>query len=156
MSYVAKVLEPDEEIRYLAKLSWTAYVPGVLAIVVAIAIAVFGMTYSVDHVFVYGIGALLAAVIGLIGVLMVASAFYQRWTTEIAVTNRRVILKRGLVVRHTIEMNMSKVESVDVAQSILGRILNYGNVTIRGTGSSLEPINGIDNPLAFRSSITSI
>ena len=156
MSYVAKVLEPGEEIRYQAQLSWTIFVPGALAIIAAILIALLGMHFGNDHLYVYDAAKILAAVVGLIGILMMLAAFYQRWTTEIAVTNKRVILKRGLVVRRTIEMNMSKVESVDVVQSILGRLLGYGDVTIRGTGSSLEPINGIDNPLAFRSSITSI
>jgi len=60
-------------------------------------------------------------------------ALIQRWTTEIAVTNRRIIVKRGLIWRQSMEMNLNKVESVYVAQSILGRLLNYGNVDVLGT-----------------------
>jgi len=156
MSYVVKVLEPGEEVRYKAKLSWTAYVPGAFVLIVGIAIALVGLYFADVHEYIYIAGKIIGALIGLGGLLMLAEAFYRRWTTEIAVTNKRVILKRGLVVRRTIEMNMSKVESVDVVQSVLGRVMGYGNVTIRGTGSSLEPIYGIDDPLGFRSSITSL
>jgi uncharacterized membrane protein YdbT with pleckstrin-like domain len=66
----------------------------------------------------------------------------------------RVIYKAGLFSRHTIEMSLGKVESVDVDRSILGRIFGYGTVVVRGTGGSLEPIRNIGDPLAFRNNIT--
>ena len=78
----------------------------------------------------------------------------RRWTTELAVTNRRVIYKRGFISRHTIEMNMDKVESVDVDQTILGRMMGYGNIVVRGTGSGLEPMRDIADPLTFRNHVT--
>jgi uncharacterized membrane protein YdbT with pleckstrin-like domain len=81
-------------------------------------------------------------------------AWFKRWTTEIDVTDRRVIYKRGFLRRHTVEMNMDKIESVDVDQSILGRILDYGDITIRGTGVSLETLPMIGSPLAFRNHVT--
>ena len=69
-------------------------------------------------------------------------------------TDRRVVYKTGLIRRHTIEMNMDKVESVNVDQSILGRIFGYGTVDIRGTGGGLEPLRNIRDPLAFRNHVT--
>jgi uncharacterized membrane protein YdbT with pleckstrin-like domain len=89
-----------------------------------------------------------------IGALQLFSAWLKQWTTEIAVTDRRVIYKTGLVSRRTVEMNMDKVESVDVTQDIFGRIFNYGTVLIRGTGASLEPLTTIATPLALRNAIT--
>jgi uncharacterized membrane protein YdbT with pleckstrin-like domain len=83
-----------------------------------------------------------------------AYAWFRRWTTEIAVTDRRVILKRGFIRRATMEMNLAKVESVDVDQTLSGRLFNYGNVTIRGTGSSFEILRTIDAPLKLRSTVT--
>jgi hypothetical protein len=70
------------------------------------------------------------------------------------VTDRRIILKRGFIRRHTIEMNMQKVESVDVDQTLIGRLFNYGNVTIHGTGSSFENLRMIDPPLRLRTTVT--
>jgi uncharacterized membrane protein YdbT with pleckstrin-like domain len=64
------------------------------------------------------------------------------------------VYKRGFIPRHTVEMNMDKVESVDVDQSILGRMLNYGDITIRGTGLGIEPLHNIDEPLEFRNQVT--
>ena len=81
-------------------------------------------------------------------------AFIRRAATELAVTDHRVIYKTGLLSRHTIEMNLDKVESVDVDQTLLGRLFGYGTITVRGTGGSLEPIRDIGDPLTFRSFIT--
>jgi uncharacterized membrane protein YdbT with pleckstrin-like domain len=81
-------------------------------------------------------------------------AFIRRASTELAVTDQRVIYKTGLLARHTLEMNRGKVESVAVDQTLLGRLFGYGTVIVRGTGSTLEPIRNISDPLTFRSYIT--
>ncbi len=69
-------------------------------------------------------------------------------------TNRRIIWKRGFINRRTVEMNMDKVASVDVIQSILGRVFNYGDIIIRGPGVTAEPLRGIDRPLELRNHVT--
>jgi len=81
-------------------------------------------------------------------------AWFHRMATETDVTNLRVVHKTGLIKRRTFEIALDKVESVDVNQSILGRILNYGNVTIMGVGEGRETISTIASPLAFRNAIT--
>ena len=86
----------------------------------------------------------------------VSRSAIRRATTELVVTDRRVILKRGIFSRQTIEMNRAKVESVDVDQTVMGRIMGYGTVIVRGTGGGLEPIRNIAHPLAFRSHITAV
>src|SRR5258708_37814690 len=73
---------------------------------------------------------------------------------DIAVTDRRGLYKPGILQRHSMEMNRSKVETVGVNQSILGRLLGYGTIIVRGTGGSFEPIQFIGDPLTFRSHIT--
>ena len=103
------------------------------------------------------------------GVLFVVSflhAWFIRWITEIAVTDRRVIYKRGFINRHTDEMNMDKVASVDVDQSILGRMLDYGTVHVhrhrrrakyrrsRTSARGIEHLHRVASPLALRSAIT--
>ena len=74
----------------------------------------------------------------------------DRYADEFAVTNKRVIVKTGLISRRTLEMNLSKIESVNVDQSIMGRILGYGTITIIGTGGTRESFPKIANPLLFR------
>ena len=79
----------------------------------------------------------------------------MRWITEFAITNRRVIYKRGFIWRITAEMNMDKVETVDVGQSILGRLLDYGLLQVKGTGSGQGIIvKRIAAPVALRNAIT--
>lgn len=74
----------------------------------------------------------------------------DRWTDEFAITNKRVIIKIGLIRRRTIELNLTKIESVNVVQSVLGRILGFGSIIIVGTGGTKEIFLNIKQPLKFR------
>jgi uncharacterized membrane protein YdbT with pleckstrin-like domain len=90
----------------------------------------------------------------LVAVALLIQQWLRWWVTEIAITDRRVIYKKGLIRRQTNEMNMDKVESVQIDQSILGRILDYGDVTILGTGEGFETLRTIAGPIELRNSIT--
>ncbi|MFL4978112.1 MAG: PH domain-containing protein [Xanthobacteraceae bacterium] len=155
MSYVKHVLQPGEEVRHAASLHWSLYLPGLLVCVLALIVALLRPDPSVHWVtnrtFVIAAWLLFAA-----GLILLAQAWFRWWTTEIAVTNRRVIYKTGFIWRDTTEMHMDKVESVDVKQSILGRILDYGDVEIRGVGTGFEPLRRIDAPLELRNHITAV
>ena len=96
----------------------------------------------------------LAAVAGLAALYWTATAWFHRWTTETDITDMRVVHKTGFIKRRTFEMSLAKVESVDVNQSILGRLMNYGDVTIQGVGEGTQTISTIASPLGFRNAIT--
>jgi uncharacterized membrane protein YdbT with pleckstrin-like domain len=148
MSYVRSVLQPGEKIIAIGRLSWIVYHRAILLLIVGIILIVLERIFWGETVVIL--------ITALFGVLTLAAAFqgwFQRWITEIAVTDRRVIYKRGFINRHTIEMNMDKVATVDVDQSVLGRLLNYGTVTVQGTGMSFEPLRRIEAPLALRNAI---
>lgn len=85
-----------------------------------------------------------------LGFYILVTPFIAKLTTELVITNRRIIAKFGFLRRDTIEINLSKIESIRVEQSILGRVFNYGGLIIIGTGGSKEPILEIDDPLEFR------
>ena len=152
MSYVNHVLQPGEEIRYFGKIHWVIYLPGLLMLAVAIAAYVASMSAQSLRDLWLIVGGLSLVV----ALLILLAAWFRSWTTEIAVTNKRIIYKRGFIRRRTIEMHMDKVESVDVAQSILGRLLNYGTITIRGVGVGIEPLPGIASPIEFRNHVTAV
>jgi len=78
------------------------------------------------------------------------AAWLERWLSEFVITNRRIIIKTGFIGRETFEMNLSKIESVNVDQSVMGRILNYGSITIIGSGGTRETFHNISRPMAFR------
>ena len=71
-------------------------------------------------------------------------------TSEFVITNKRIIIKTGFIARKTLEMNLNKIESVNVDQGIWGRILGYGTITIIGTGGTKESFPDISRPLLFR------
>ena len=142
MSYIRHVLQPGETIRYQGSVRWILYLHALLLAVVGAAASLLGTSLGMG-----GISNLLA-------VLLALRAWFIRWTNEIVVTDRRVIHAHGFIQRHTVEVHMDKIESVDVDQTVLGRILDYGDVTIRGTGTTLEPIREVDRPIAFRNEVT--
>jgi uncharacterized membrane protein YdbT with pleckstrin-like domain len=150
MSYVDTILEPGETIVYRTRPTWTLYTPAFF--LALCALIVFGL--ELNYVGLEAVGLTIAAIFALLAVASFLRAWFRRITTEIAVTDRRIILKRGFIRRHTIEMNMQKVESVDVDQTLAGRIFNYGDVTVRGTGSTFETLRMVDAPIKLRTSVT--
>jgi len=150
MSYVKSVLQPDEQVRYTTNIHWIIYLPGLGVLILA------GLAYwlALREVAAASLWIAIAIVLAIIAALMLLSAWFRRFITEIAVTNRRIIYKRGFISRSTIEMQMDKVESVDVEQSIVGRIFGYGDIVIRGVGVGIEPLKNIDSPIEFRNHVT--
>ena len=152
MSYVRSVLQPGENVRYATDIHWIVYLPGLLLLILAAVVYWFGhRPVAIGAAFIWDV---LAGVVLLAAAVWLFIAWFRRWTTEIAVTDRRIIYKRGFIRRHTVEMHLDKVESVDVEQSILGRIMNYGDISIHGTGAGIEDLKNIGSPIAFRNHVT--
>ncbi len=152
MKYVEQVLQPGEKVIYATSLHWLVYLRAILLLILALACLVAWAAIPEPGVALAL--KIVAALFGLVALVSGLGAVIRRSTTELAVTDRRVIYKTGIFQRHSMEMNTSKVETVGVNQSILGRILGYGTVMVRGTGGSFEPIPFIGDPLTFRSHIT--
>lgn len=150
--YIDDILQPGEKLLYSTNLHWVIYLPGLVGWIVSIALLV-GSQMILESTLIL-ICLALSAVAALIAFYLSFRAWFKRWTTETDVTTLRVVHKEGFIKRRTFEMSLDKVESVDVNQSILGRILNYGDVTIRGVGEGVERIRTIASPLAFRNFIT--
>jgi len=128
-SYVEEVLVADERILYQGNISaWS------------LSLYLF-------------LGVVLLPAFGL-GLILLAIAYVKYKSTELAVTNKRVIAKFGFVSRRTVEMTLSKVETIQVVQTVMGRIFNFGSLTISGAGIPQEPILGISSPMAFRKAFT--
>ena len=154
MGYVDKNLISDEAVTYRARLHWILFVkPALIAFaVIAVAGSFFyaadlGKELSTQWALLVWIAVLVIAALPLL------TTFLTWHSAEFAVTNKRVILKTGFVESKTAEMFLNKIESVGVDQSIGGRVLGFGSITIRGTGGSLEPFHRVSNPLRFRNEI---
>lgn len=151
--YIDEILQPGEKVLYSTNAHWMFYLPAIGAwIVVAILLIVSFVASAIPALMLVCWAS--AAVLAIAALFWTLKAWFHRWTTETDVTNMRVVHKTGFIKRRTFEMALDKIESVDVNQSILGRLLNYGDVTVNGVGEGRETIRTIAAPLAFRSSIT--
>jgi Bacterial PH domain len=149
MSYVERILQPGEQIRHISSIHWIVYWAGVGVTLLAAIAYWLSETRLLTRFWLYTAFAL-----ALVAVVLLVQEWFTWWVTEIAVTNRRVIYKKGFIRRRTNEMNMDKVESVQVDQSILGRMLDHGTVTILSTGEGFATLWTIASPVKLRNCIT--
>jgi uncharacterized membrane protein YdbT with pleckstrin-like domain len=136
-SYIEENLARDEQIIIKAQVTWLSQFWYLL----------FG-----------GIFVLLALpsknfIFFLVGAIFIGVAVIHVITTELALTNRRIIAKSGLIRRNTIELKVNRVESLGVDQGVLGRILNFGSIVVKGVGGSNAPIPYIAKPMEFRQQV---
>ena len=124
MSYIDDSLIEGETILHRARVSWWSQA-GLVILGILLLVLVVGLAFLI-------------------------AAWIRVRSTEIAITNRRVIAKFGFVKRDTVEINLDKVEALRVEQGFLGRMLNFGTVFISGAGTSVAPIQDIADPLVFR------
>jgi uncharacterized membrane protein YdbT with pleckstrin-like domain len=150
--YIDEILQPGEKVLYSTNAHWIFYLPAIGAWILALVLLILSRATITEGIILLCLSA--ASVVALAALYWTIKAWFHRWTTETDVTNMRVVHKTGFIKRRTFEMSLDKVESVDVNQSILGRILNYGSVTVRGVGEGAETIDMIASPLEFRSHIT--
>lgn len=128
MSYVDNALIRGENVVARASISWWAMLPSTILAVILI----------------------ITVYLSPLGILLLIISALRIWSTELAVTNKRVIAKFGLIRRNTVELRLDRIEGLRVNQGILGRIFNYGSVVVSGTGGTQEPIPAISRPLDFR------
>lgn len=150
--YIDKIIQPGERLLYSTNEHWMYFLPAIAAWIVVVAFLVLWRFFTSDVL--ASVCLAFAAVAGLAALYWTATAWFHRWTTETDVTNMRVVHKTGFIKRDTFEMSLDKVESVDVKQSILGRFMDYGDLTIQGVGEGTRTITTITAPLAFRNAIT--
>jgi uncharacterized membrane protein YdbT with pleckstrin-like domain len=140
MSYVDNSLIPDEQVAFRTRLHLVIFLPPILLLGISILLFAYGIAPGGE------IALAVAILWGLVKYVDYASS-------EFAVTNKRVIIKVGILRRRTVEMLNTKVEAIAVNQGIIGRILGYGNIVVTGTGGTNEPFNGISSPLEFRRAV---
>jgi uncharacterized membrane protein YdbT with pleckstrin-like domain len=152
--YIDEILQPGEKVLYSTNAHWIFYLPAMAAWIVALVLLILSVTAAAGvPSLVLGCWAA-ATVVAIVALFWTVRGWFHRLTTETDVTDRRVVHKTGFIKRRTFEIALDKIESVDVDQTILGRILNYGDVTIMGVGEGRQRITTIASPLAFRSAIT--
>jgi uncharacterized membrane protein YdbT with pleckstrin-like domain len=140
MSYVNNSLIPNEQVVYRTHLNLVIFTWPLLFAALALAALVLGYRMT-------------AGVLFILALVLLLPKYVAYATSEFAVTNKRLIVKVGVLRRRTIELQLSKVEAIAVEQGLLGRILGYGNIVVTGTGGTKEPFRTISGPLEFRRAV---
>jgi uncharacterized membrane protein YdbT with pleckstrin-like domain len=148
MSYLDDHLLAGERIVYRARLHWIIFGASIVVVVLGLVLAIVLQTLQPGYWY------LGMALVG-IGLLLAIGPAIRYLSSEFAVTDKRVLAKHGFIERESIETLLSKIEAIGVDQGIIGRVFDYGSITITGTGGTEESFPRISQPLEFRRQIQS-
>ena len=143
MGYIEANLLPGETVVQRARLHWIVFLKAGAVLVLGLGLLYFDPK-------------LIGLIVMAVGLVMAVPPWVSRVSSEFGVTSKRVIIKVGVIQRRTLELLIRQVEAISVDQSLTGRMLNYGTITLTGTGGVRETFHNISNPLEFRRSIQSL
>jgi len=143
MGYIEANLLPGETVVQRARLHWIVFLKAAAVLILGLGLLYFDPK-------------LIGLIVMAVGVLMALPPWISRVSSEFGVTSKRVIIKVGVLQRRTLELLIRQVEAISVDQSLTGRMLNYGTITLTGTGGVKETFHNISHPLEFRRSIQSL
>jgi uncharacterized membrane protein YdbT with pleckstrin-like domain len=148
VGYVERHLLPNERVVYKTRLHWIMFLRSWLVMLVGVVLA--GALWPIsDPPWLWYVGLVVVA----IGAFWALVHFVELMTSEFAVTTTRLIFKVGLIARYTTELLLSKVESIGVNQGLMARLLNYGDLTVTGTGGAREVFRRVRDPIGFRNHV---
>ena len=139
-SFVESSLTKDEKIVLNAKLHWALFIGSGLTLMIGLSMSSSSNSSIAGFLIIIG------------GAYFIKALMIWR-TTELALTNKRVISKWGIIRRRSVDTNLSKIEGVSFHQGIFGRLLGYGSVVIRGTGGDHQPVPFIRSPILFKNAV---
>ncbi|HYR70567.1 MAG TPA: PH domain-containing protein [Candidatus Acidoferrum sp.] len=148
MGYVERHLLAGERVVYKTRLHWVLFVkPALVVLAGMILMVLLRQVQDPPWLWIFG------AAVALIGLVWAFVHYVEVMTSEFAVTTSRLILKVGLISRYTTELLLAKVESIGVQQGLIGRVLNYGDLTVTGTGGAREIFRRVRDPIGFRNHV---
>ncbi len=161
MSYIEDNLMPNEKILYTARVHPAVFLAPLLIFIISVIVFFYGVNSSQATNLdagrmAGGFTVLISVVVFFYSILLALRAILILLTTEFGVTDRRIIAKTGFIRRNTLEILLPKVESLAVDQNILGRILNFGTVSVTGTGGTTGEFKPIADPVAVRKKFNQI
>jgi len=175
MDYIRQSLGEDEELVHVAHFHWMYTLAATLNVVFGIGLSVAIVVGSImvepmlPHFLKFDVPEdagwidlvravhpgikIIAFIVLVMGLYRYAQMMIIKATTEIAITNKRLVYKRGLVARYVGEMNIDRIEGVNVLQGVWGRIFNFGRIMVRGMGVGEVVLPSIEDPIKFRRAI---
>lgn len=170
--YLSRMLLADERIIHATELHWVLYTRGALFITTGALLGYFG-PYVANTALAHWFGwqpmaeiafgdfkivpmKLLSLLVIALGAIELLAAFIKQISTELVITNRRVIAKYGFISCTSFELLISKVEGANIDQTVLGRLLGFGTILVKGTGGGISPIDHISAPFRFHSALMNV
>lgn len=151
MSYIESNLLTDEKLVYCVTPHWVIFSSGAGMILLALIAAFYPSSIlSLQIIDEFTLREIAFILFALTGIYWLVQAYIYFVTSEYGVTNKRVLIKTGWIERNSLELLLDKVEGVLVDQSLLGRVLNYGSISVIGTGGTKDTFPFIPDPLLFR------
>ena len=152
MRFLTESLLKNEKLVFWTRPHWIIFFAPVFALLVASWFILFGdqVLKSSIKLMEYSIPEICTAIALAVGIFTGIGAIITFKTSEYGVTNKRVLMKTGLIQRNSLEIFLEKIEAIHVDQSILGRILNFGTLIVVGTGGTQDPFFNVPKPLHFR------
>lgn len=144
MSYIDTHLLAGEVVRYRTRLHWKVFVVPVLVALVMVALALWAISAERRVLAIPPIA---------IALILLGAGWVRRRSSEFAVTNKRVIIKLGVLTTRSMELLLPKIEGIAVTQSLWGRLFGFGEIVVTGSGGTQEPFDGIQSPLDFRQAV---
>ena len=148
MGYVERHLLAGERVLYKTRLHWVLFIkPALVVLAGVILMVLLRQVQDPRWLWIFG------AAVALLGIVWAFVHYVEVMTSEFAVTTSRLIFKVGLISRYTTELLLAKVESIGVQQGLVGRLLNYGDLTVTGTGGAREVFRRVRDPIGFRNHV---
>jgi len=151
MTFIEKNLANNEKIVYRAQLHWWIYGKSVLLFILGLIIVIYGATSGFSPAAKEGV-KVLGGLLILVSIIGLINSYVRASSSEFAVTNRRIMMKRGVAQRRLIELQLNRSEGLVIDQGIIGRIFNYGTIIIR-TGTMEEIFSPVADPYEFKRQI---
>ncbi len=158
-SYVESVLLPNERLEFAGQIHWIIFMPGLTSAISGAILCLIKLDFLNRYLHTAIMGEvhnyLLYTGVALVGsgVLMLGHAYLRMISTELAITNRRVIAKGGFISRVTFEIMLTRVEGANIDQTAWGRLFNFGSIFVHGTGGGVTPIDHVADPMTFKKAL---
>ena len=154
MNYIHKLLMKDEKVLYFTKPHWILYKQAILWFIITLFLLVFGPSLRLSTMMfgypLYKVGAFLTLIFTLVYAI---PAYFKITFSEIALTNRRLIIKTGFMETRSVEILLPKIESVQVLQPLLGKMFDFGSIIVHGVGGSKDTLGFVPQPEKVRNAI---
>jgi membrane protein YdbS with pleckstrin-like domain len=148
MSYVSKNLLNGETVAYRTKLHWKLFLaPILISALILMPLTLFALRSQSKWLALIPLALIVAVFF---------PAYLRRVSSEFAVTNKRVIMKVGVLTTRSFELLLPKVEGIAVNQGVFGKVFDYGDIVVTGSGGTQEPFTDIQGPLQFRHAVQAV